>query len=166
MKNQVSTIGLSVSLFLLLVACSSPYAPYSSKGSATAAAQVANDLAFEKARSELTEEARNHIVETDVASDYVPLPEDLATECISWKEAHLHVGEETCVTGTVTSTYNSGKAFFINFSSNRSSFYVVSFDFTWDNLRGECVVVHGEIILYENRPEIIIRDPNQLKSCR
>lgn len=94
-------------------------------------------------------------------NDYVGL-----YSCISWKEAFAHIGEQTCVTGIVTSTYNSGRAFFINFTSNRTAFYAVSFDYIWDDLQGSCVIVEGEIVRYENRPEIIIRDPNQLKSCR
>lgn len=124
--------------------------------------EVAEQAIYDKVK----EAEWDSYAETAQAEDYAPLPESPADLCISWKEAHLHVGEETCVTGIVTSTYNSGNAFFMNFSSNRSSFYLVSFDFTWDNLRGECVVAHGKIILYENRPEIIIRDPNQLESCR
>lgn len=93
-------------------------------------------------------------------------PTPAVQECMPWTMAGLHVGETTCVWGTVTSTYNSGEAFFINFSEvDYSVFYGVSFDYTWDNLMGRCIVLHGLIETYEGRPEIIIRQPSQITMC-
>jgi len=86
-------------------------------------------------------------------------------ECLHWTEAGRHIGEATCVCGVVTHTHDSGKAFFINFTSDRSAFYGVSFDYTWDDLEGQCICLSGLVGTYNGQAQIIIRTPNQVDSC-
>lgn len=106
---------------------------------------------------------------------YIPDPTPTSTptphwssptgECLHWTEAGRHIGETTCVCGVVTHTHDSGKAFFVNFTSERSAFYGVSFDHTWNGLEGQCICLSGLIETYKSRPQIIIRTPNQVDSC-
>ena len=88
-----------------------------------------------------------------------------AAQCIAWKEAADHVGETTCVRGTVYSANKSGSTFFIDFDGTRASFYGVSFRQTWDDLRGKCVEITGKIAPYNGRPQMIIDSKDQLKEC-
>lgn len=87
-------------------------------------------------------------------------------QCIGWEDAGLHIGEDICIEGIVYHIYDSGDAYFINFDDGRTSFYGVSFDYIWDDdIIGECIQIWGEITTYENRPQIIIRDPEQVILC-
>ncbi len=88
-----------------------------------------------------------------------------AAQCIAWKEAADHVGETTCVRGTVFSTNKSGSSFFIDFDGTRASFYGVSFRQTWDDLRGKCVEITGKISPYNGRPQIVIDSKDQVREC-
>ena|SRR5690606_22035129 len=86
-------------------------------------------------------------------------------DCYTWEEAGAHVGEVACVEGLVTDTYDSGRAFFINFDSTRQSFYGVAFDYTFPEVEGTCVRISGTIETYNGRPQIIIRNPDQITAC-
>ena len=88
-----------------------------------------------------------------------------AAQCFAWTEAAAHVGETTCVRGTVVSTNASGNTFFIDFDKTRASFYAVSFKYTFDDVRGKCVEISGKISPYNGRPQIIIDSKEQLKVC-
>lgn len=89
-----------------------------------------------------------------------------SSSCISWQDAEAHMNETTCVSGIVYSTYDSGKAFFINFSNSRSAFYAVAFPpLKWEGLKGRCVEISGKIVPYQGRAEIIINSVSQLKFC-
>lgn len=77
----------------------------------------------------------------------------------------MHLNETTCVTGIVTSATQNGSTFFINFDNSRTSFYAVSFKYTWDNLKGKCVELHGKIVPYNGRPEIVIERQEQVRMC-
>ncbi len=108
--------------------------------------------------------ASEAITNTSVASPLAtPKP---SSACISYKDANDHMGETTCVRGSVSSTGKTGATFFINFDETLDSFYAVSFNRTWDNLRGRCVEVSGKITLFRGRPEIILDNENQLSFCR
>jgi len=93
----------------------------------------------------------------------VPLYE--TDDCIYWSHAYNRLGQNTCVYGDVYSTYDSDDGFFIDFSRDKTAFYAVSFDWIWEDLEDTCVVVYGSIGTYESRPQIIIRDPDQLQDC-
>ncbi len=75
------------------------------------------------------------------------------------------MGERMCVWGIVSSTYNSGKAFFINFDDTRTSFYGVAFRLTWNNLDKRCIEINGKIEPYQGRAEIIIGNRKQILYC-
>lgn len=87
-------------------------------------------------------------------------------KCIAWTDATDHMNETTCVRGTVYSAIQNGSTFFINFDNTRASFYAVSFNYTWDNLKGKCIEISGKIVLYNGRPEIVIDKQDQLKMCQ
>ncbi|HRV91430.1 MAG TPA: SH3 domain-containing protein [Anaerolineae bacterium] len=95
-----------------------------------------------------------------------PVYSGKTSECVFWSEAQGYIGQNACIWGVVASTYKSEQAFFINFSATDDTvFYGVSFDHSWANLGGKCVVLRGLVETYEGRPEIIIRELNQLQSC-
>jgi hypothetical protein len=99
------------------------------------------------------------------ASFAQPQATTASVSCISWKDAAMHLNETTCVTGIVTSATQNGSTFFINFDNSRTSFYAVSFKYTWDNLKGKCVELHGKIVPYNGRPEIVIERQEQVRMC-
>ncbi len=86
--------------------------------------------------------------------------------CIAWTDASDHLNETTCVRGTVSSASQNGSTFFINFDNTRTSFYGVSFKYTWDNLRGKCIELSGKISPYNGRPQIVIDKQEQLQECK
>jgi hypothetical protein len=85
--------------------------------------------------------------------------------CTSWQQADKYVGSYRCICGTVVNTYfdDGSGAFFVDFSFDRSSFYIVSFEYTWEGLEGNCVQVCGTIRPYNGRPQI--KNPSQLLEC-
>jgi hypothetical protein len=85
-------------------------------------------------------------------------------ECTSWRDGGQYVGTYQCLCGTVTDTYQdpNSAAFFINFTSDRSAFYAISFEHRWTNLEDHCIQVCGQIETYQGRPQIVIRDLGQL----
>jgi len=94
-----------------------------------------------------------------------PDPERNPDGCLNYQFANRHIGQQDCVSGTVVDTYASDKAFFINYSLDRMTFYGVSFDLRWENLTGRCVRLQGLIEEYKGRPQIVIRDASQLQFC-
>ena len=88
-----------------------------------------------------------------------------SSSCIAWTDAGDHLNETTCVRGTVSSASQNGSTFFINFDNTRTSFYGVSFKYTWDNLRGKCIELSGKISPYNGRPQIVIDRQEQIKMC-
>lgn len=99
-------------------------------------------------------------------NQFTPTPAPSA--CTSWRDAPQLVGSYHCLCGAVVNTYAdpNSTAFFIGFSNSPDSFYAVSFEYYWNDLKGQCVQVCGVIDTYRNRPQIIIRDPaTQLFAC-
>ncbi len=91
---------------------------------------------------------------------------DWRQHCIDWRDAARWVGSDTCVCGNVSRTYDADNAFFVNFSEDRSAFYVVSFDHTFADFAGECLCFGGIIETYRNRPEIVVRNAShQIGTC-
>ncbi len=95
-----------------------------------------------------------------------PVNPKSSSACISYKDVNAHMGETTCVRGSVISTGKSGTTFFIYFDNAGDSFYAVSFNHTWDNLRGKCVEISGKLVLFRGRAEIILDDESQLSFCK
>lgn len=96
----------------------------------------------------------------------------LAGQIIQWNEAHNYYGQNATVEGTIVSTYNSGKACFLNFHPDYKKYFTaVIFQSAFhefppnpeDFYYGKKVHVTGTIKRYKGKPEIIINDPSQIK---
>ena len=92
--------------------------------------------------------------------------------CLPIVEAQNHIGETRCVTGKVLKITEGDKGVhFLDFCDDHSScpFTVVIFAsdlrYVGDvrQLTGKSVEIHGPVKLYDNRAEIILNDPRQLK---
>jgi hypothetical protein len=94
-----------------------------------------------------------------------PTPSRTMPDCVSWLEAQDHVGAHQCICGVVTETYDdpNSTAFFINFGSDRTGYYAVSFNLTFAGLEGRCVRICGVVEMYRERPQTIIRAIGQVE---
>ncbi|HXV42514.1 MAG TPA: hypothetical protein VEC96_05595, partial [Anaerolineae bacterium] len=103
-------------------------------------------------------------------------PETAATAVggtvISWAEAAAYDGQNVTVEGGVVDTYNSGQVVFLNFDPDfRTTFKVAIFADAWplfpgppeDYYRDKTVRVTGQIKMYQNAPEIIVDQPDQIE---
>ncbi len=97
------------------------------------------------------------------------------TKIISWKEAHNYYGQYVTVEGEVVKTHNSGKACFLNFHGNWKRYFtavIFAEDFNkfpedpekYYNLK--TIQVTGLVKEYRGKPEIIIKNPSQIKIIR
>jgi len=78
-------------------------------------------------------------------------------QCIPWSAASQYRGTYQCICGEVTHTHaDDSGAFFIDFTDDRSAFYLVSFSCMWDDLQGDCVRACGDIVSYKGRPQMVI----------
>lgn len=90
---------------------------------------------------------------------------------IAWQDAPQYVGQTITVEGDIVATFDSGSVIFLNFSDNRSDFTLVVFQEDADSFpvapdvayRGQRVRATGEVELYRNRPEIVLRSPDQIE---
>jgi hypothetical protein len=99
------------------------------------------------------------------------LPTLALADCIPIAEAKNHVGETRCVTGKVVrvKTGNRGVTFFDFCEDYRlCPFTVVVFSSDLKSvgdvrqLQGRIVEIHGPVIEYDGRAEIILKQPRQL----
>jgi hypothetical protein len=86
-------------------------------------------------------------------------------ECIAWRWAPDHLGQEQCVEGGVLRVDESEGAFLLIFGPGSDSFYGVSFDLDLSDLVGKCVRIVGTIETYKDRPAIIIKSRDQISLC-
>jgi hypothetical protein len=86
-------------------------------------------------------------------------------ECIAWRWAPDHLGQEQCVEGGVLHVDRSEEAFLVIFSAESDSFYGVSLNLDLSDLTGKCVRIVGTIETYEGRPAIIIESRDQILPC-
>jgi micrococcal nuclease len=93
-------------------------------------------------------------------------------DIISWQDAHKYYNQYKTVEGNVATTYNSGKAIFLNFHPDwKIHFTAVIFSSNTkkfshppeDYYRGKKVIVTGTITEYRGKPQIIVSDPGQIK---
>lgn len=91
---------------------------------------------------------------------------------IRWDEAHKYYGQTVTVEGKIVTTYNSGKACFLNFHPNYKKYFTaVIFKSAFsrfpsnpeDFYYGKEVHITGKIKEYKGKPEIIVNDPSQIK---
>jgi micrococcal nuclease len=87
---------------------------------------------------------------------------------VPWEEAHRHQGEEIVVEGTIVRTHRSEKVTYLNFHPNWKRYLTLVIHgkdlprFPVDvekAYRGRKVRVRGEVKLYKDRPEMVVRDP-------
>ena len=110
-----------------------------------------------------------------------PLPNPSATPlegpespCVDFRQAALLVGKNGCVSGRVLRTFTSlnGNTF-LDFCEDFRDCPFTSVIFVTDankfgdlqSLRGKHVELRGVITLYRSRPEIVVRDPEQIRSA-
>jgi len=91
--------------------------------------------------------------------------------CVDFHEAGQHTGETVCVSGRVLRVYTSrSESAFLDFCSNYRDCPFSSVIFASDRtkfgdltaLNGREVEIQGRISVYNGRPEIVIRDPEQV----
>ena len=103
---------------------------------------------------------------------FFALPSLQAADCISIQEAGQHIGETRCVTGKIVRVKVGVKGVhFLDFCEDPLAcpFTVVIFGHDLKDvgdvrrLAGRTVEIHGEVKLYEGRPEIILNRISQIK---
>jgi len=90
---------------------------------------------------------------------------------IPWEEAHRHPGEEIVVEGTIVRTHRAENTIYLNFHSNWKRYLTIVI-FVKDlplfpadpekAYRGKKVRVRGEVKLYKDRPEMVVRSPGDI----
>jgi len=87
---------------------------------------------------------------------------------VPWEEARRHEGEEIVVEGTIVRTHRAEKVIYLNFHPNWKRYLTIVIRvmdlprFPADPekaYRGKKVRVRGEVKLYKDRPEMVVRDP-------
>jgi len=92
--------------------------------------------------------------------------------CVDFHDAGPHAGETGCVSGRVLKVYTSkGGNTFLDFCEDYRDCPFSSVIFSSDkhkfgdllSLSGRQIEIRGLIAVYQGRPEIIIRDPEQIR---
>ncbi len=102
-------------------------------------------------------------------------PVALNPGCVDFHDAAAHAGEVGCVSGRVLRVYTSRAGnTFLDFCSDYRTCPFTSVIFSSDkekfgnlqSLAGQRIEIHGAITVYQEKPEIIIRDPEQIKKAQ
>jgi hypothetical protein len=92
--------------------------------------------------------------------------------CVDFHDAGPHAGETGCVSGRVLKVFTSrGGNTFLDFCEDYRDCPFTSTIFSSDkhkfgdlqSLAGRQIEIRGPITVYQGRPEIIIRDPEQIR---
>jgi hypothetical protein len=92
--------------------------------------------------------------------------------CVDFHDAGAHAGETGCVSGRVLKVFTSrGGNTFLDFCEDYRDCPFGSVIFSSDknkfgdlqSLAGRQIEIRGPITVYQGRPEIIIRDPEQIR---
>jgi len=92
--------------------------------------------------------------------------------CVDFHDAAPHVGKTGCVSGRVVKVFTSqGGNTFLDFCEDYRACPFTSVIFSADknkfgdlaSLAGRQIEIRGSITVYQGRPEIIIRDPEQIR---
>jgi hypothetical protein len=95
-----------------------------------------------------------------------------SAECLPIAEAPKRIGQTTCIRGTVVKvTRTESGTHFLNFCDDWQKCPFSAVVFAKDlrqvgdvrNLEGKEIEIHGQIQLYQGRPEVMVRDSRQLK---
>jgi hypothetical protein len=98
-------------------------------------------------------------------------PSSSSGACVDFHEAAQHTGETVCISGRVLRVYTSrSESAFLDFCPNYRDCPFSSVIFASDRtkfgdlnaLNGREVEIQGRISVYNGRPEIVIRDPEQV----
>ncbi|MCB9076331.1 MAG: hypothetical protein H6631_01965 [Anaerolineaceae bacterium] len=110
--------------------------------------------------------------DTPTADTFAPPVVESPEQIVSWQEAANFVGQTVTVEGQIVNSYNSDKVIFLNFDQDyRNSFKVVIFPDAWSlfpaspdiYFQDKTVRVTGSIKIYQNSPEIIVDQPDQIE---
>jgi endonuclease YncB( thermonuclease family) len=91
---------------------------------------------------------------------------------VPWEEAHRHVGEEIVVEGTVVRTHRTATVLYLNFHANWKRYLTIVIPakdlqrFSEDPeaaFRGKKIRARGEVHLYKDRPEMMVRNPSDIR---
>jgi hypothetical protein len=102
-----------------------------------------------------------------------PEPAVATGETVPWDQAKLHVGKVITVQGKIVNTYNHrGEVCFLNFDTDwRDKFYIPIFQKAFrflpeepqDYYMNKTIRVTGEVTLHKGRPNIEVRDLDQIE---
>ena len=91
---------------------------------------------------------------------------------VDWTIAKEHVGEFIAVEGTIVDTHNSGRACFLNFTTEwRGTFYLAILGSNMDDypesperyFLNKKVRAVGKVAMYRDRPQIVIESPQHIQ---
>lgn len=127
----------------------------------------------------------NPVEQEPVAQDEEPVPtaEDLipwerldtpatADLTVDWTEAKDHLDKFIAVEGTIVDTHNSGRACFLNFTTEwRGTFYLAILGSNMDDypesperyFLNKKVRAVGKVAMYRDRPQIVIESPQHIQ---
>ncbi len=95
-------------------------------------------------------------------------------DCVDFRQAGAHTGEEACITGRVLRVFVSrGGNAFLDFCADYRECPFTSVIFSSDlgkfgdlqTLRGRQVEIRGPVSIYNGRAEIIIHGPDQIRAA-
>jgi len=101
-------------------------------------------------------------------------PVDGGGACVDIQQAAAHANEQACVTGRVLRAYTSKSGnTFLDFCENYRSCPFTSIIFASDrskfgnleSLQGRQMELRGKIQIYHDQPEIVLRDPTQIREA-
>ncbi len=89
------------------------------------------------------------------------------TYCVVWSTISLSdVGNRRCVYGNVYNITYDKIAYYISFSIKANTFYIISYDIYFPDLRaGDCVYATGEVKRLNNSPVITLLPVDNLYKC-
>lgn len=108
-------------------------------------------------------------------SDHPPELGPPPAPCLTISETSAHTGEPACVSGRVLRVFTSAAGnTFLDFCPDYRTCPFASVIFAADRqkfgdlqtLAGQQVEIHGVIGVYRGRPQIVIRDPEQIRVVR
>ncbi len=110
------------------------------------------------------------------ASTFAPraTPRTDAAGCVDFHDAGPHAGQAGCVSGRVVKVFTSaGGNTFLDFCSDYHGCPFTSVIFSADknkfgdleSLAGRQIEIRGTITVYQGKPEIVIRDPGQIRTA-
>lgn len=97
-----------------------------------------------------------------------------STGCVDFHDAGSHIGEEACVSGRVLRVFVSRASnTFLDFCSDYRECPFTSVVFSSDRdrfgdlqtLRGRQVEIRGPVTLYNGHAEIVVHNPDQIRSA-